>query len=82
MDVVAINIWPSNYPLQEWVSFWGSTGASQVLLAQDVNNRAVRDYQLVALGTEVIIDRQGSVAFRSDRAAGYKKLKSEIQKLL
>ena len=52
-----------------------------VLWAQDKNGATVKDYQLLSLGTEVIIDRQGSVSFRRDGPAGYDKLKSEIEKL-
>ncbi len=75
-------MWSSVYPLEEWVEFWKGTGAGDVLWAQDVNDTTARDYQLVALGTEVLVDRQGLVAFRSDGAAGYKKLRSEIEKVL
>lgn len=53
-----------------------------VLWAQDKNGATVKDCQLLSLGTEVIIDRQGSVSFRRDGPAGYDKLKSEIEKLL
>ena len=75
-------MWSSLYSLEEWVGFWKGTGAGDVLWGQDVNDTSVRDYQLVALGTEVLVDRQGRVAFRSDGAAGYKKLRSEIEKVL
>ena len=81
MTVVAVNIEPRS-PLDEWVSFWKGTGAGEVLWGQDVNGTTVRDYRLVALGTEVIVDRTGSIVFRNDGAAGYKRLKSEIDKAL
>lgn len=80
MIVVAVNI-STNYTLEEWMGFWRQTGAGDVLWAQDTNGSAMKSYRLVALGTEVIIDRQGAVAFRSDGAAGYKKLKSELEKV-
>ena len=54
MTVVAVNIEPRS-PLEEWVSFWKGTGAGEVLWGQDVNGTTVRDYRLVALGTEVIV---------------------------
>jgi len=79
--VVAVNIEPF-YPLLEWELFWKNTGAGDVLWAQDTGPSTPKKYQLVALGTEVLVDRQGFVAFRRDGAAGYEKLKSEIEKAL
>ncbi len=79
--MVAVNIEPRS-PLEQWVSFWKSTGAGDVLWGQDTNRTTAKDYQLLALGTEVIVDRQGSVVFRSDGSVGYKKLRSEVEKLL
>ena len=81
MTVVAVNIEPS-YPLGYWVDFWKSTGAGDVLWAQDSLSHAAREFQLVALGTEILVDRQGRIAFRRDGPAGYKKLQSEIEKVL
>lgn len=82
VKVVAINIWPEVYPLDQWVDFWKGTGAGDVLWGQDVNGTTVKDYRLVALGTEIIVDRQGQLAFRSDGASGYQKLRSQIEKVL
>ena len=56
--------------------------AFDMLWAQDTGPITPEKYQLVALGTEVLVDRQGLVAFRRDGAAGYEKLKSEIEKVL
>ncbi len=81
MTVVAVNIEPG-YPLGYWVDFWKSTGAGNVLWAQDTSSSAARDFRLVALGTEVLVDRQGRVAFWSDGPAGTKKLRAEIEKVL
>lgn len=81
MTVVAVNIEPRS-PLEQWVSFWKSTGAGDVLWGQDTNGSTVKSYRLLAVGTEVIVDRQGSVVFRSDGSVGYKKLRSEIEKHL
>ena len=53
-----------------------------MLWAQDTGPITPEKYQLVALGTEVLVDRQGLVAFRRDGAAGYEKIKSEIEKVL
>ena len=79
--MVAVNIQPRS-PLEEWVSFWKSTGAGDVILGQDTAGTAVLNYELRALGTEIIVDRQGLVVFRSDGSVGYKKLRSEVEKHL
>jgi hypothetical protein len=78
---MAVNIQPI-FPLREWVEFWKSKGADDVLWAQDVRGRAIRDYRLLFLGTEVIVDQQGRVAFRSDGPAEPRRLRAEIEKLL
>lgn len=79
--MVAVNIQPS-YSLEEWEGFWKRTGAGDVLWAQDTFSSAIKKYELVALGTEVLVDRQGQVAFRRSGPAGYRKLQSEIEKVL
>ena len=48
------------------MDFWEGTGAGDVLWAQDANETAIRAYQLRTLGTEVIVDREGAIAFRSE----------------
>ncbi len=82
LTVIAVNIWPSNYSLDEWVGFWKRIGAGDVLWAQDANDTAIRAYKVMALGTEVIVDREGAIVFRSEGAAGYKELRSELEKVL
>ena len=79
--MVAINFDPG-YSLVEWVTFWKGTGAGDVLWGQDTSGSTVMTYRLFALGTEIIVDRNGEVAFRSDGPAGLKRLRSEIEKLL
>ncbi len=79
--MVAVNIQPS-YSLEEWKGFWKSIGAGDVLWAQDSASSTIAKYELVALGTEVLVDRQGLVTFRSDGPARYGKLRSEIEKVL
>ena len=51
-------------------------------MAQDTNSTTPRDYELVALGTEVVVDRDGLVAFRSDGPAGYERLRSAVDQAL
>jgi hypothetical protein len=82
VTVVAINIQPY-YALEEWKAFWTQTkGAGDVLWASDTNEKAIKDYRLVALGTEIIVDRQGQIVFRSDGPAGHEKLRSKIESAL
>ena len=69
-------------PMADWVRFWKSKGAGDVLWAQDTTGSAVSAYQLLVVGTEVIVDRNGGIAFRSDGPAGLKRLRSEIEKSL
>ncbi len=79
--MVAVNFEPS-YSLDEWVRFWKSTGAGDVMWAQDTQRVTPGAYELVTTGTEVIVDRQGRVTFRSDGPTGYKRLLAEIEKVL
>ena len=79
--MVAINFDP-RYSLDSWELFWKTTGAGDVILAQDTDGSTAQDYQLVALGTEVIVDRDGLVAFRSDGPAGYERLRSAVDQAL
>ena len=81
MHVVAINFDP-RYSLDTWQRFWKTTGAGDVILARDTNGTTAQDYRLVALGTEVIADRYGLVAFRSDGPAGYQRLRSAVEQAL
>ena len=81
MTVVAINIDP-RYPLKQWTDFWKSTGAGDVLLAQDTNSTTVTDYRLLVLGTEVIVDGDGLVVFRSDGPTGYERLRAAVERAL
>ena len=81
MEVVAINIEPA-FSLEQWIEFWKSKGADDVVWVQDPRQSTIEKFGLVVLGTEVIVDRQGRVAFRSDGPARYKKLRDEIEKLL
>ena len=81
MNVVAINFDP-RYSLDTWQRFWKTTGAGDVILAQDTSSTTVTDYRLVVLGTEVVVDRDGLVAFRSDGPAGYERLRSAVDQAL
>ena len=88
LRVLAVNIDSRNYTLAEWREFVKRfepnefIGLAQSGSVQDVTNQAIQAYQLKALGTQVIVDRQGRVAFRRDGPVGYEKLRSEIEKVL
>lgn len=88
LQVLAINIQPSYYSLQEWAGFMkqfapvGLEEATRAMAVQDVSNMAIRQYELTYLGTEVLLDRNGQVVFRSETGAGESKLRSEIERVL
>ncbi|MBI4339535.1 MAG: TlpA family protein disulfide reductase [Chloroflexi bacterium] len=79
--VVAINIQPE-YPLPEWERFWKSSGAGEVIWAQDVEGATIEAYRLVALGTVIVVDRQGQIVFRSDGSPGARQLQRKIEEAL
>ncbi len=79
--VVAINFEPA-YSLNQWVAFWKQIGAGDVLWAQDSQRVTPRAYDLVTLGTEIVVDRRGIVTFRSDGPAGYDQLRSAVEQAL
>lgn len=86
--VLAVNIDSRGYSQEEWAAFMerfappGMEAITAHMAVQDVNNKAISLFELVALGTEVIVDRQGRVTFRSDGSAGYKRLQAEIEEVL
>ena len=86
--VLAVNIDSGNYSLKEWSQFvnryvpeelFDSAGS---LAVQDIEYRSVRQYEITTLGTQVLVDRQGRVALRSEGPMSYGKLSSEIERLL
>jgi PHP family Zn ribbon phosphoesterase len=81
IEVVAINIQPV-YNIQQWKTFWKSLGAGDVLWAQDTGYSAVAAYNVTALGTTIIIDRQGRITFRDSGGTSYDKLRTEVEKAL
>jgi alkyl hydroperoxide reductase subunit AhpC len=81
VEVIAINFEP-DYSLEQWVGFWKGVGAGDVTWAQDTERLTPKLYRLIALGTEIIVDRQGRVTFRSNGPVGYDTLSKEIEKAL
>ncbi len=86
--MLAVNIDSGNFSLGEWAEFInryvpdGLSGFAESSAVQDVNKQAARQYQLTTLGTEVLVDRQGQMALRSEGPMGYGKLSSEVERLL
>ena len=86
--VLAVNMDSGNYTTEEWFNFVnryvpdGLSGFAESSAVQDVNKQAARQYQLTTLGTEVLVDRQGQVALRSEGPMSYGKLSSEVERLL
>ncbi|MFQ5812191.1 MAG: TlpA family protein disulfide reductase [Anaerolineae bacterium] len=78
VEVVAVNIVPQN-SLQEWQAFWKRLGAGDVVWAQDTpDGQAVGAYNIQALGTTVIVGRDGRVTYRDAVATSYKMLRTEV----
>jgi len=81
VEVVAINTQPF-YNLQYWKTFWRSLGAGDVLWAQDSDYSAIAAYNVLNLGTTIIINRQGRIIYRDGGVTSYNKLRAEVEKAL
>ena len=81
VEVVAINQ-ATQFSLDDWETFWRPTGALSVIWAQDTNLMATRTYGVTALGTTIIIDRDGQIVYRDHKATSQETLQSEIEKVL
>ena len=57
-------------------------GADDVLWATDADQGLVQLYQVLSLGTTIIIDRQGHVSYRDSGATPYEVLHSQVKELL
>ncbi len=53
-----------------------------MLWATDADQGLVRLYQVLTLGTTIIIDRQGHVSYRDGGATSYEVLHSQVKELL
>lgn len=86
--VLAVNIDSGNFSLGDWAGFVNQyvpeefAASAGNLAVQDLEFNSARDYQLKSLGTEVLVDRQGLVALRSEGPMSYGKLSSEVENLL
>ena len=81
MSVVAVNIEPWS-PLEDWIAYWRSKGADDVIWATDTDQGVVRALQVRTLGTTIIIGRDGRISYRDGGATPYDVLKSEVLRVL
>ncbi len=69
-------------PLQDWKRYWRGLGAGDVLWAQDLGGNAVSSFNVTALGTTIIIDREGRMVYRDAGATSYERLREEVERAL
>lgn len=80
---MAVNILPESHPLRVWKDFWQwAGGGDQVLLAEDIGQRAVAALAVTGLGTTIIVDRNGRVVYRDSGPTAYERLRSEVDRAL
>ncbi len=68
--------------IEDWKQYWKSKDAADVTWATDVRGELVQQYRVFSLGTTVIIDRQGRIAYRDDGATPYEVLLAEVKEVL
>lgn len=79
--MVAINVLPRQFSLEDWKDFWWSVdGGDDMVVAEDIDMRAVSALKVRGLGTTIIINRNGQVVYRDSGATPYKTLRSEVDK--
>ena len=78
---MAVNTAPFN-SLEDWKAYWKSKDAADVTWATDAKGELVQQFRVFSLGTTVIIDREGRIAYRDDVATAYEDLLAEVKKVL
>ena len=81
LSVVAINTAPFS-SLEDWKKFWKSKDAADVTWATDTTGELVQQFWVYSLGTTIMIDRAGQIAYRDDGATSYEVLRTEVEKIL
>ena len=79
--MVAVNTAPFS-SLGDWKEYRKSKEAADVTWATDIRGELVKQYRVFSLGTTVIIDREGRIAYRDDVATPYEILESQVEPLL
>ena len=68
--------------LDNWKGFWKSKDAADVTWAQaDAEGELIRQFRVLSLGTTIIIDQEGHIAYRDDGATPYEVLRAEVQEI-
>ena len=57
-------------------------GGGDAHFAEDTNKKAIAAFNIRALGTTIIINREGQIVYRDAGATTYEKLRSEVDKAL
>jgi peroxiredoxin len=81
VSIVAINIDPS----ATWDTinqFKQAAGNGALVWAWDTDQKVTTAYQVTALDTTLILDREGRVVYRDETPTQYETLKTELEKLL
>ena len=81
LSVVAVNTAPFA-SIEDWKQYWKSKDAADVTWATDAKGELVQQFRVFSLGTTVIIDREGRVAYRDDVATPYEVLLAEVKAVL
>ncbi len=68
--------------LKDWKDFWKSKDAADVTWATDAKGELVRQFRAYRVGTTIIIDRDGHIAYRYDGATSYEVLQAEVEVLI
>ena len=79
--MVAINTAPFS-SLEDWKEYWKSKDAADVTWATDTTGELVQQFRVYSLGTTVIIDREGRIAYRDAGATPYEVLRQEVERIL
>ena len=79
--MVAINTAPFA-SLENWKEFWKSKKAADVTWATDAKGELLQQFRVLSLGTTIIIDREGNIAYRDDGATPYEVLRNEVERIL
>ena len=78
---MAVNTAPFS-TLEDWKDFWKSKDAADVTWATDAKGELLQQFRVFSLGTTVIIDREGLIAYRDDGATPYEVLLAEVKEVL
>lgn len=81
VEVLILSVWPRETE-QDWLRFRERVGGGDHLWAIDRDGLWARAYQIRALGTTIIVDRRGGIAYRDESATSYQTYRAQIEKLL